>query len=199
MKSRFAAVSIGLLGCAGLLLASCSKSDTPETTASETEVAPVDPAPKPAGDDLEAAIKAPGPKTVTAVGAGGKTKVIPMGGTTLAETDTYVVNANVPASATTGADTVVTINLTPKTGWKINQEFPTKLKVTAPEGVSLASDTQSASDADKFSEKAAVFQVKFKAESAGDKKFTADFRFAVCTDATCDPKKAALAWNLPVK
>jgi hypothetical protein len=188
------------MASAALALAmGCSKSDSPETTASESDVKTADPAPDNRGTDLEGAIAAPGPKTVTAVGAGGKTKVLAVGSTTLAETDTYVVNANVPATAATGADTVVTINLTPKTGWKINQEFPTKLKVTPPEGVTLASATQGASDADKFSEKAAVFNVKFNATSAGPKSFTADFRFAVCTDATCDPKKAALAWNLDVK
>jgi hypothetical protein len=199
MKSLSSVVSLGLMGCAALALSMCSKSDSHETTASETEVAASDPAPKAAGDDLEGAIAAPGAKTVTAMGASGKTQVLPVGGTTLAETDTYVVNGDVPASAATGADGIVTIHLSPKPGWHINQDFPTKLKITAPEGITLASDTQSAKDAQKFNDDAAVFQVKFKAASAGAKKFKADFRFAVCTDSTCDPKKAELAWNLDVK
>lgn len=200
MKNRPLGILLSLMACAPLALAiGCSKSDSPETTPSETEVsAAAEPAP-PQGGDLEGAIAAIGPKTVTAIGASGKTKVLEVGNTTLAETDTYVVKANVPESTTTGADAVVTINLTPKTGWKINQEFPTKLSVTPPEGVSLTSATQSASDADTFSEKVAVFHVKFNAASTGAKKFTADFRFAVCTDATCDPKKASLAWKLDVK
>ena len=190
-----------MAGAALVLAMGCSKSDSPETAASEAGVDPgaAGADPSKSGTGLEGAIAAPGPKTVTALGASGKTQVIEVGNTTLAETATYVVNANVPETATTGSETIVTINLTPKTGWKINQEFPTKLSVTPPEGVSLASATQRASDAQKFSEKVAVFHVKFNAASPGEKKFTADFRFAVCTDATCDPKKAKLAWNLDVK
>ena len=93
----------------------------------------------------------------------------------------------------------MTINLLPKTGWKINQEFPTKLKITAPEGISVNADTQSAKEAEKFTEKQAVFKVSCSPEGAGPKQFAADFRFAVCTDATCDPKKAELAWTLNVQ
>jgi len=41
--------------------------------------------------------------------------------------------------------------------------------------------------------------VKFTSKDAGEKKFGAKFRFAVCTATTCDPKKEALAWVVPVK
>ncbi len=54
-------------------------------------------------------------------------------------------------------------------------------------------------EAATFTEKAAQFKVGFQAASAGDKAFAATFRFAMCTDATCDPKSADLAWNLAVK
>lgn len=147
--------------------------------------------------DLEAAIADKGPKKVTAIGASGKTAVLDVG-EVLAETDTYVVKAVVPEDAAAGGDSAVTINLLPKTGWKINQEFPTKLKVTAPEGVKLAADSQGASDAKSFAEKGAAFEVPFSCESAGDKSFSAKFQFAVCTDATCDPKTAELAWSVKV-
>ena len=135
---------------------------------------------------------------MTALGADGTAKVLVVPDRVLAETDTYWVKAHVP-QASVGADGTVTIQLTPKEGWKINQEFPTKLKVGPIEGVTLASDTMGATDAALFSEKSAIFEVKFNAADAGAKAFSADFRFAVCTDATCDPKKAELAWNLDVK
>ncbi len=152
-----------------------------------------------ANQGLEEAIAAPGPKTVTAIGANGETKVLDVGGTVLAETETYIVKADVPAELVSGEEAVVTINLLPKTGWKINQEFPTKLKVTPPAGVTLVADTQNAAEAEKFSEKQAVFKVKCSPQGAGVKAFAANFRFAMCTDATCDPKKAELAWTLNVK
>lgn len=186
---------LSVVACSALAASGCSKAEHEDTTTTETTVAPTT-AEK--GTDLEGAIAAPGPKKVTAMGANGKEKVIAVGETTLAETDTYVVSASVPTGTAAGADAVVTINLLPKTGWKINQEFPTKLKVTAPEGVAVDKDTMAATDAATFSEKTAVFQLKVKAASAGTKEFAASFRFAVCTDATCDPKEAKLAWKLDV-
>ena len=178
----------------------CSKAEQGDTAAAETKVAEnaADPEAETKAKDLEGAIAAPGPKTVTAVGANGKSKVLAVGETTLAETDTYVVSASVPESSKMGAESVVTINLLPKTGWKINQEYPTKLKVTVPKGVAIAKDTLAAADAGTFSEKTAVFEVKLNPSSTGPQAITAEFRFAVCTDATCDPKKADLAWKLDV-
>ncbi|MCP4449213.1 MAG: hypothetical protein GY811_28360 [Myxococcales bacterium] len=177
--------------------ARCSKSakkDNAEPAKSTTTAAE----PSKSGD-LEAAIAAPGKKTVTAVGANGKTKVLEVGSIVLAETETYIVKADIPTDLASGSEATVTINLLPKTGWKINQEFPTKLKIKAPEGITVKTDTQGAKEAEKFTEKQALFKVSCSPEGAGAKEFAADFRFAVCTDATCDPKKAELAWTLNVK
>ena len=195
-RQYFRVTSVACVCAALSLAASCSKSAKTEQS-EPTKSAPVAESGK--SGDLEDAIAAPGGKVVTAVSSDGKTKILDVGGTVLAETDTYIVKADVPADLASGAEAVVTINLVPKTGWKINQEFPTKLKITAPEGVTLAADTQGAEEAEKFSEKQATFKVTCNPEGAGEKAFTADFRFAVCTEATCDPKKAELAWTLNVK
>ena len=198
MKRQFLRVTtVVWVSAAVSLAAGCSKAAKTEES-EPVKAAPAIADTAPAGD-LEAAIAAPGKKTVTAVSANGETKVLEVGGTVLAETDTYIVKADVPASLVSGAEATVTINLLPKTGWKINQEFPTKLKITAPEGISVNADTQSAKEAEKFTEKQAVFKVSCSPEGAGPKQFAADFRFAVCTDATCDPKKAELAWTLNVQ
>jgi hypothetical protein len=198
MKRQFLrATTVICVSAAVSIAAGCSKSakkDNAEPAKPTTVETKTD---KP--DDLEAAIAAPGAKTITAVSANGKTKVLEIGGTVLAETDTYIVKADVPADLASGAEAVVTINLLPKTGWKINQEFPTKLKIKAPEGITLSADSQGAAEAESFTEKQALFKVKCSPEGAGAKEFAADFRFAVCTDATCDPKKAELAWTLNVK
>lgn len=199
MKRQFLRVTtVVCVSAAVSLAAGCSKS-AKKDNAEPAKPTPVAETAKEGEKDLEAAIAAPGSKTVTAVGANGKTKVLEVGGTVLAETDTYIVKADVPADLASGAEAVVTINLLPKTGWKINQEFPTKLKIKAPEGIKLNGDSLSAAEAETFSEKQAVFKVSCSPEGAGAKEFAADFRFAVCTDATCDPKKAELAWTLNVK
>lgn len=189
-------------------LAATKTVDVPTTAVpSETpaEVAVAEPAEKlvkavPAKEQtLEEAIAAPGPKKITALSADGRTKVIQMGQVTLADTETFTLKARVPSSVAVGTDAMVSITLIPKTGWKINEEFPTKLQVVAPAGTSVKSASLSAKDAKSFSKKSAEFQVKFSATTAGVKKFSGKMRFAMCTDATCDPKKADLAWTLVAK
>lgn len=198
--TRRSALFIPLAAAGSLLVASaCGNSGKDDKSETKNPAVSAESPAGNAGDDLEAAILAPGPKTVTAVSADGETQVIGMGKTQLAETDTYLVHAVVPADVAAGADGFVLIDLTPKPGWKINQEFPTKLKVTAPEGVTVTPESQGMGEAATFSEKAAQFKVAFQATTAGDKAFVANFRFAMCTDATCDPKSADLAWNQVVK
>ena len=92
------------------------------------------------------------------------------------------------------------MSISVKSGWKLNQEFPTKLMVTAPSDVTLKSKAkQRRADATHFSEKKAAFDVVFTPLSTGSKSFSAKFRFAVCTDSTCDPKTENLTWKVNVK
>lgn len=123
----------------------------------------------------------------------------PSGGGTLGDAS-YSLAVNAPASLAQGEEGVVQVVVTPKPGWKMNKEFPTKLVVTAPEGVTLTSKpSQVPGDALTFDDHNATFAIKFQAASPGDQHFTASFKFAVCTDATCDPKKQELAWAVNVK
>ncbi len=112
--------------------------------------------------------------------------------------DRYDVTVETPAGVA-GADSVVTVTLTPKKGWHVNQDFPTKLTITPPAGVTLAKDKLKKPDATEFNDNTAKFAVKYKAAAAGDKSFNATFKFAVCSAATCDPKTEKLAWNVSVK
>jgi hypothetical protein len=117
-----------------------------------------------------------------------------------AQTDTsYSIKLDAPKSLGKGTEGVVRVNVIPGTGWKMNREFPTRLQVTAPAGVTVVKDKQSLEDAETFEDKRATFAVKFKADAPGPKSFEADFKFAVCTDATCDPKRQTLAWVVDVQ
>jgi hypothetical protein len=112
----------------------------------------------------------------------------------------YVVEVTVPeAAATEGRIGVARVTLKATSGFHVNKEFPLSLKVTAPEGISLAKTQLGADDAAKLEELEAAWDVKFTASAAGDKAFAATFRFAVCTETTCDPKIEKLAWNVQVK
>jgi hypothetical protein len=111
----------------------------------------------------------------------------------------YSIKLDTPKTVAQGSEGVVKVNVIPGTGWKMNKEFPTKLQVKAPAGVTVVKDQQSLEDAEKFADKGATFAITFKADSPGQKAFEADFKFAVCTDATCDPKKQTLAWVVDVQ
>lgn len=136
---------------------------------------------------------------VVALGSGGKAKVMPGGAKTIADTPTYTVTLAAPAKVGKGSQGTVMVEVHPKTGWKLNKEFPTKLTVNEPAGVKVAKKEQTVADAVSWAEKAAKWQVEFQAESPGGKDFTGVFKFAVCTETSCDPKKEQLAWNVAVE
>jgi hypothetical protein len=116
-----------------------------------------------------------------------------------AEGQGFVVEVAPPASAKVGEATTARVILRPVAPYHVNLEFPTQLTVTPPAGVELAKAKQKPQDAAKFAEEGAVFEVAFTPREAGDKKFEAAFKFAVCTTETCDPKSEKLAWTVAVK
>ena len=181
-----------------------------KTTAEPPASAPAQPAQ--AGDPASAAAPAgagaaqpageqPGQQggDVVALGSGGKSKVVAVGGKTVADTPSYQITLAVPGKVGKGAQGTVTLEVVPKKGWKLNKEFPTKLTVSEPAGVKVKKKDQTVTDAVSFAEKSgARWAVEFQADSAGDKAFTGLFKFAVCTDTSCDPKKEQLAFNVAV-
>jgi len=112
---------------------------------------------------------------------------------------TYQVKVLVAGSYAAGKPGAVDVTLTPKTGWKVNQDFPTKLEITAPEGVTLASAKLKKEDAAAFNEKGAAFRVAFTPATAGTKAFAAKFKFVICNDDSCDPSTEQLSWQVAVK
>ena len=180
-----------------------------KATAEPPRNAPADPPPAaadpaqadPAGAAQPAAGRPPGDQArdVVALGSGGKSKVVAVGGKMVADTPSYQITLAVPGKVGKGAQGTVTLEVVPKKGWKLNKEFPTKLTVNEPAGVKVVKKEQTVADAVSFAEKSgARWSVDFQADSAGDKAFTGLFKFAVCTDVSCDPKKEQLAFNVAV-
>src|SRR5262245_8777812 len=110
----------------------------------------------------------------------------------------YIVDVLAPADAKAGAASTVKVTLRPTGGYHVNKEFPIALTVVAPEGVDLPKAKLTGQDG-KVTDDRADFEVAFTPKAAGDKAFTATFRFAVCTAETCDPKVEKLSWNVAVK
>lgn len=121
------------------------------------------------------------------------------GAKVLADKPEYTVKLVYPKTLANGASGTARLLVTTKTGWKLNNEYPTKLQIVSPSGVSIDKAKQKRGDAVHWAKHSAEFQVKITAKAAGNKPFTGKFKFAVCTKTTCDPKKELLAWVVDVK
>lgn len=169
----------------------CTKDAESHTATAPVEAAQT-PVEAPAQDGERPGARAAQPGAAKAVEA------VPTG-KTVGGDDSYSLKLDAPESVASGATGTVRISVVPKTGWKMNHEFPTKLEVQAPAGVEVTKPAQRVEDAERFDDGGATFAVAFKASSPGTKEFQAKFKFAVCTDATCDLKKQDLAWAVDVK
>ncbi len=107
-----------------------------------------------------------------------------------------------PAGAKAGSESVVRIVVTPGSEYKVNTEFPTKLTLVTPQGVTIAKAEQKAGghdkakgDADKFEESGLAFLVKVTPSQSGSYTINGSFKFAVCDKAgsTCLAKKEPIA------
>lgn len=192
MNSMRCALSVVALSC--LVLVACKNDQASASSASAP--ASGDPAADPAAEPV---IDTSGKdREVVALGGGGKAKVVPMDGKTVADTPTYKVILAAPSQVSKGAEGTVTLEILPKEGWKLNKEFPTKLTVNEPSGVKIKKKEQSVADAVSFADKSGKWTVQFQADSSGGKDFTGLVKFAVCTETSCDPKKEQLAWKVAV-
>jgi hypothetical protein len=119
-------------------------------------------------------------------------------GTAIAH-DEYTLSIKAP-SAKASAKSVAKIKVEPKGKFHINQEFPTKLTINAPSGVTVEKAKQTAKDAAKFDQNAAEFDIAFQADSAGKKSFTGELKFAVCEgENSCHPHVEKVSFDVDVK
>ena len=120
--------------------------------------------------------------------------------TARSETAEYIVEVRSAGDLSPGMDTKVEVVVIPKGEFHFNLEFPTSVAVAAPTGVTVDKAEQSLKDATKKDEtNGASWDVSMTVSDKGTKEFRCDVKFAVCTDTTCDPQKASLAWKVDVK
>lgn len=112
--------------------------------------------------------------------------------------DEYTVAVR-PGAGKVGEEGTVTVELVPKATWHLNLEYPTKLTVVAPAGVTVVADELGRDDAVQFGEERFEFAVAYTPEDAGDKAFTGTFKFAVCQEEVCSSRTETLAFNVPVE
>jgi hypothetical protein len=184
--------------CGGVALALVATGCTKDAESRSLAVSPAaPPAGEPGTAPAPGAAMVRGPGAAEAPPTAGAGEAEPLANQ--ADDDTYSIQVDTPAAVASGAEGVVRVRVTPLRGWKMNMDYPTRLRVTAPDGVAMAKAEQSIGDAERFDDAGGIFAVKFTAGSAGDKSFQAKFRFAVCTDATCVPNTRDLAWMVKVQ
>lgn len=111
--------------------------------------------------------------------------------------DRYALQIDTP-EAKAGQEGSVTVRVVPKAPWHMNLDFPTSLKLQAPEGVTLVNADLKKADA-KLDESTCVFDVKFTAPKAGEHAFSGKFKFAVCQDEACSPVTEEVEFKVAVK
>lgn len=174
------ASSLAVVLGASLTLAACSKADP----------RPGDTAPPAAtrGGDTKGA---PAPVQIQVAGAPGGGEAATEGA---AANDTSFKLTTEQAQPTTpGGETVARVVINPGSGYKVNKDFPTKLTLEPPAGVTLSKTVFEPADAEKFDDHELAFAVKMTAQGAGEFTIPGTFKFAVCTETTCDPKKQKVA------
>ncbi|WAS91451.1 hypothetical protein [Nannocystis punicea] len=97
----------------------------------------------------------------------------------------YDLTIEKPA-AKVNVKTVAAVKVTAKGAYHINKEYPTKLSLTAPDGVTLDRDKLTAQNA-KITEKVLKFEIGLTAATAGKKTITGELKGAVCTENDCIP------------
>jgi hypothetical protein len=106
---------------------------------------------------------------------------------------------NSPEGAAVGAETVAHVVVTPGSGYHVNKDYPIKLVLEAPPGVKVAKAELVTADAARLSDSELRFDVKLSADKAGTYTVDGRFKFAVCTESTCDPKRKKIQFQLAVK
>lgn len=105
----------------------------------------------------------------------------------------------IPGEVKAGTEFTAKVTITPAGPYKINKEFPTKLTLESPTGITLAKAQlkaggadQSKGDADAFEDNQLLFKVRMTAQP-GSHTISGTFKFAVCDKDTCLAKKEQIS------
>ena len=113
----------------------------------------------------------------------------PGAGDPTAPDTSFQFTAQHPSPGAVGSEAVARFVIHPGAGYKMNKDYPTKVTLEPPAGVTVAKPVLELADAESFSDKELTFAVKLTAQQQGEFTIPATVKFAVCTDSTCDPKK----------
>ena len=97
-----------------------------------------------------------------------------------------------------GAPGTLKLVLEARGGYHVNQDYPIKVQLPAPAGVTLPKPSLGRADAAEFGEHKVRFELPLTAQT-GPCTVSADVDFAVCTAETCVPDERTVALSFDVK
>ena len=103
----------------------------------------------------------------------------------------YVVNV-VNGETAVGAHGTVKVTIKATDGFKVNQDYPHKIKLADNAGVDFDKKTYKKGDGRFEGKKAFVFEIGATPKSAGSHAIEGKVKFSVCNDSQCKIKKVAL-------
>ncbi len=83
--------------------------------------------------------------------------------------------------------------------WHVNQEYPIRVELSAPEGAGVAKQELVKDDAKEFGEKKVRFLAPVAPSAAGEHEVSCDVSFALCTDENCVLERRTVAMKLEVQ
>lgn len=110
----------------------------------------------------------------------------------------FALTVEAPAEGRAGTELAATVRVVPRGRYKINLEYPTKLKVQGPAAATPRETTLTAKQAAKLDASVILFKPAFRLGAAGDHAFSGTIRFSVCTDEQCEIKNEKVAWTAKV-
>jgi hypothetical protein len=100
------------------------------------------------------------------------------------------------AEGKAGGEATAKLALAPATGYHVATDYPIKLQLEAPAGVTLTKAELTAGgrnkvqgDAATLTEQALAFDIKATADKAGSYEIKGVFKFGICEKESCHPKK----------
>lgn len=102
-----------------------------------------------------------------------------------------------PAGAVrAGAVVPLALSLEATGGYHVNQDYPTRIDLTLPAGVTAVKTSFAKAEAKEFSDPRARFEMPVTPAAAGDYDVVAKVAFAVCTEEHCVPDERTLTLRL---
>lgn len=117
----------------------------------------------------------------------------------LVEDPTFALRASEKGPYRPGSEGHFEVQLTPRGGYHVNQEYPISVEVTAPTALAVPTKELGSADAEELTEDRARFSIAFTPNEAGEYRVLAEVDFGVCTPETCLQDRRTLALMLPVE